>query len=166
MIKAEAILPKKFNPKAWDKHFEEEAEAWAAKVNMDYNRSHLDWSKKNKPKHKTRVKVNRSRVEATVEIQGKVYAIVHQGSPAHKIRPKGNYKLKFQKGYKAKTAPGYFASFPGGAYGPTVRANEVDHPGFPGRFQSKAIKANRTDDFKKHMQRALSKGVKDCGHAL
>lgn len=147
------------------KNFEKAGREWLEGVDRNFNRSHDNWSKKNVPKHKRKVRVTRGKIEASVEIQGKVYAIVHQGSPAHKIKPKGNYKLRFQKGYKAKTAPGYFASFPGGSFGPMVAAKEVDHPGFPGRFQSKAIKAQQERPFRDEMKEALQKSVKECGHA-
>lgn len=165
MIKAEAILPKRFNARAWEKHFKQEAREWAEEVNEDYTKSHRTFSRKSTPQHKTTVKVNRDRVEATIEMLGKIYAIVHQGSPPHKIRAKGR-GLKFKTGYKAKTLVGYFTSYPGGPYGSNTGAQEVNHPGFPGRQQSKAIKNNRSGSWARHMQRAMDLGAKDSGHAI
>lgn len=166
MIKAEAVLPKKFNPKAWDKHFKNEAREWADEVNQDYTKSHRTWSRESSPEHKTTVKVGSGRVEATVQMIGQIYGFVHEGTRPHKIRAKAGKRLGFQTGYKAKTSVGYLASFPGGPFGPFTGAQEVNHPGFQGRQQSRAIKANREGSWTEHMQKALDAGAKDCGHAL
>lgn len=51
------------------------------------------------------------------------------------IRPKGDYRLKFQTGYSPKTSPGGRINQGGGtASGDTVYAQEVHHPGIDPRL--------------------------------
>ena len=70
------------------------------------------------------------------------------------IRPKRpGYPLKFRAGYKAKTSPGWIGSRVGGAYGETVRAMEVWHPGVKARkwmetIYPKLAKLARTEALK------------------
>lgn len=70
------------------------------------------------------------------------------------IRPKRpGYPLKFQAGYRAKTSPGWIGSRAGGAYGETVRAMEVWHPGVKSRkwmeaIYPKLVKLARTEALK------------------
>lgn len=164
MIKAEAILPKPFRGDVFLKNFEKAGKDWAEGVNQDFARSHRDFSAKSKPQHKTAVKATPRRITVTVEITGKIYQFVHDGTKPHPIRAKRGKKLAFQSGYRPKTAVGYIASFPGGPFGPVAYAQQVDHPGFRGRQQSKAIKANQEKPFFDEMEEALKKSVKECGH--
>lgn len=63
-----------------------------------------------------------------------IYHYVNHGTVPHDIRPRtpGGI-LAFQSGYRAKTIPNVAFSRAGGAFGPTVVAREVHHPGSEAR---------------------------------
>jgi hypothetical protein len=69
----------------------------------------------------------------TVGTDDKIYGYVNDGTKPHVIRPKKSRFLSFRGGYRAKTRVGIIGSRAGGAFGDQVTAQEVHHPGFPGR---------------------------------
>jgi len=63
-----------------------------------------------------------------------VYGYVDRGTRPHIIEPKGpGYPLRFRSGYNAKTTPGVLGSQNGGAFGNSVHAWRVHHPGTQAR---------------------------------
>lgn len=77
-----------------------------------------------------------------------------QGTRPHVIRAKNVPRLIFKTGYSAKTKPGFFGSFPGGSFGPTVSKFQVNHPGTQARRWSKLIVKRRRKKFIQAMNKA------------
>jgi hypothetical protein len=70
----------------------------------------------------------------TAGTDDKIYGYVNDGTKPHVIKAKKSRFLSFAGGpYKAKTRVGMIGSRPGGASGAKVVAQQVNHPGFPGR---------------------------------
>jgi hypothetical protein len=69
----------------------------------------------------------------TAGTDNRIYGWVDAGTKAHVILPKRSKYLSFSSGYKAKTRVGVIGSNEGGAFGSSVFAAAVHHPGFPGR---------------------------------
>ncbi len=85
----------------------------------------------------------------TIDIDDEPYVYVTLGTRPHRIEPRGNYPLRFQSGYIAKTIPGFMTSQAGGAFGNVVFARGVNHPGIEARnFHILAVKILRKDAVK------------------
>jgi len=81
------------------------------------------------------------------------------GTKPHKIKAKNAPKLIFQTGYKRKTRAKIIGSTSGGSFGPTVAAQEVQHPGTePGEF-SLTIANKREPPYVKAISKAATTGV-------
>lgn len=81
--------------------------------------------------------------ERVIGTDDEIYGYVNHGTEPHIIRPRNpGGVLAFQSGYQAKTIPNVAFSRAGGAFGPTVHAREVNHPGTEARNFDDAI-ANR-----------------------
>lgn len=96
----------------------------------------------------------------------KIYGYVDQGTRPHAIRPVRAKALRFQSGYKAKTAPGVIGSGAGGPFGDTVFSKGVQHPGNAPRGFSKEIEKIWTPRFKRAMEKAMSQAAKASGHGM
>jgi hypothetical protein len=78
-------------------------------------------------------------IVGSVSTRDEVYATVNAGAKPHVIRPRRARKLRFQRGYRAKTRPRTLASYAGGPYGPEVCTEVVHHPGFEPRAFSETV---------------------------
>ena len=90
---------------------------------------------------------------------------VNEGTRAHVILPKGNYPLKFQSGYNAKTTPGIISAKAGGPFGDVIYAKGVLHPGTEARNFDEAITKVIEPKFKDEMHKAMRDARQASGHA-
>lgn len=93
----------------------------------------------------------------TAGTDDKIYGFVDQGTKAHDIKPKRSKYLAFSSGYRAKTRVGIIGSQSGGAFGDTVIASSVHHPGFPGRMFIQRIQKRRQVTVQQESSQAIAK---------
>lgn len=86
-----------------------------------------------------------------------IYGYVDRGTRPHVIRPKRARALRFRGGYRAKTRVGVIGSRQGGAFGATVHAMSVNHPGFPGRKFSETIRRRRRTTLQQEASQNIAK---------
>lgn len=87
---------------------------------------------------------------------GKIYSLVNQGSPPHRIGPRKAKMLVFQRNYRASTRPRVLSSRSYSRYGDIVRtAQTFTHPGFEAREFDAEIAAQYADTFAEDMQDAI-----------
>lgn len=131
----------------------------------DYQAGVKTWNHKPDFTSKTVINMNGG-ISIEVSTEDEVYTYVHEGTGPHDIRPRRARRLRFQNTYTAKTIPGLIQSRSGGASGDVVYSRGVRHPGFPGRFFSKPIKAKWGPFFSRQIQRAFDKAVKKSGQSI
>ena len=113
---------------------------------------------------KARKRINQKGISIFVFPAGEnkmIWVYVTGGTKPHLIRPKGpGYPLKFQTGYKPKTAAvGKFGG-PGVSTGPTVRAFKVKHPGIKARKFEETIAADYKKVFSRDIENAMRRGLR------
>jgi len=123
-----------------------------------------------KPNFKARKRVTQDATAVTVFPAGpnkQIYKWVSGGTKPHPIpkTPKTDGFLVFQSGgpgsYKAKTAPGGKFGGPGVVVGgKTVRARQVQHPGFEGRHFEKNIKDDSKAWFSRTMENSWRRAIR------
>jgi hypothetical protein len=91
---------------------------------------------------------------------------LNEGTRPHKIRPKGNYPLRFQSGYSAGSSPKSTFVMGGKASGPEVFAKAVNHPGFPAREWSQLIVKEKQAPFERWMKAAMETAARVSGHQM
>ena len=96
-----------------------------------------------KPKFDITVTRSGNEYSVAAGTDDKIYGFVDQGTKPHDIKPKRSQYLAFSSGYRAKTRVGIIGSREGGAFGDTVIASSVHHPGFPGRMFIQRIQKRR-----------------------
>lgn len=104
--------------------------------------------------------------EVLVGTDNDIYRYVNDGTRPHKIRPKNARVLAFPSMYKAKTAPKVIGSVPGGSSGPTVFANEVDHPGTEPRHFDKEIQKKSMPPYRRAMEAGMKRARQVSGNAI
>lgn len=117
---------------------------------------------KHKPKFGSVFKVRADVISANVYafgVNAKIWFWVNDGTKAHIIRPKNKGLLKFQTGYKPRTARGGFGG-PGKADGNWVFAKEVRHPGTKARNFTKLIVRRAAPRFRSRVEKAFKKAVR------
>lgn len=92
----------------------------------------------------------------TVSTDNQIYYWLTYGTRAHIIRPVNAPRLAFAANYQRKTIPNVIASRPGGAYGPTVYAQEVWHPGTEATNHDMAVARRHNRKLPDRMRTALS----------
>lgn len=90
-----------------------------------------------------------------------IYKYVDEGTEPHPIRPKNAKMLRFQSGYTAKTKPGILRAGAGGAFGNTVWAKEVMHPGTEARGFTKLVAERMQTKLQKEINLALAEWIRD-----
>lgn len=93
----------------------------------------------------------------TAGTDDKIYGYVNDGTKPHVIRPKKSRFLSFRGGYNAKTRVGVIGSRAGGPFGDSVVAQEVHHPGFPGRNFIKIIGQRRQKTLEQETSQNIAK---------
>lgn len=127
------------------------------------------WKSENKPRFTIRVKRGQDFVQWQVVAtsNGDIWEWINRGTGLHgpkraayRIRPKGNYPLRFRSGYSPKTMPiARYDVGSGKATGDYVTTYEVTHPGIkPREFDSEAtknIQPKLTRDVNNAIRRAI-----------
>lgn len=119
-----------------------------------YEQTTRTWT--NAPDHEMAMTQTKEEIKATNLTDDEIYYYAHNGTKAHPIVPKRKPMLIFKNGYRAKTTPGVLRSKQGGAFGKTVVAHAVQHPGTKARGWTDILLRNRPRAFKSAMQRLMN----------
>jgi hypothetical protein len=101
-----------------------------------------------------------------VDTNDAIYAYVSRGTRAHVILPRGAKMLRFQSGYKAKTAPNVLSSGAGGKFGPVVYSAGVFHPGTQARNFDVLIEKKWERKFRDEMEDCLRQWARQSGNPI
>jgi len=140
-----------FDPVAFERILNNALDETAKAIKIDYGVTTQTW--KHKPKFAIRKSGKWERIISTTD---KIYGYVSEGTRPHTIRPKNAPALAFQANYKAKTIVRQVRSRQGGPSGPMVYAQEVQHPGFPGREFNKVISEKWRKEWPTQLGRAIA----------
>jgi len=86
-----------------------------------------------------------------------IYLFVSEGTKAHVIKAKRSPYLVFQSGYRAKTRVGIIGSNEGGAFGDTIAAKSVKHPGTKARKFIQKIRERQQKTAEQEAAQAIAK---------
>lgn len=89
-----------------------------------------------------------------------IWNMLNVGTSPHLIRPRTARSLSFRSGYRAKTRPGRIRAGGGGASGPRVFAQAVQHPGTVAREWTKTIADKWKPEFKPLMDNAVRRATR------
>lgn len=95
----------------------------------------------------------------TVSTDDEVFKFVDEGTDPHPIAAHKQF-LRFQAGFRAKTAPDSVVSSTGGSFGPFVFKRVVQHPGTKARNFSKTIKARMDRQLPVLVDQAIRKATR------
>ncbi len=115
-------------------------------IKQEYEKTVRTWQ--HKPKFEQQISLAKGEAAVLVGTDDKVFGYVDLGTRPHIIVPKRAGLLRFQSGYKAKTAPGVIGSSAGGKFGSVVYSRIVHHPGTVARNFSKIIQNADKSHFK------------------
>jgi hypothetical protein len=160
-----AIEPKKFKIDAFEEELRQAAKVVEQGILKDYKAGVRDWDTKVDFNAETAINPNGG-ISIAIDTDNEIYTYVHEGTGPHDIRPRNVRQLRFQNTYTAKTIPGVIQSRRGGPSGDFVFSGRVRHPGFPGRFFSKPIKAKWGPFFQRQIDRAFKSAVRKSGHEI
>ena len=98
--------------------------------------------------------------EYSAGTDNEIYGYVNDGTRPHTIRARDGGLLAFQSGYNAKTTPRQIGSQSGGPFGPTVYAQEVQHPGTAPRDFDDAIAEKLQPEATVSLQRVVTRSLR------
>lgn len=127
-----------------------------------FRRTTQGW--KNKPDFRGKFFENTKRIGVFVGPYGntkatRVYRIVNQGAPPHRIPRNGFSMMRFREYYQAGTRPGRLISSEGFSHGRWRVAFAVAHPGIEPRAFDQTIADVYGPTFEKDMAKAVAKGA-------
>lgn len=125
----------------------------AVDVRTDFEKTTATWQ------HQVVFAIARVGTGYVVSTSDEVYGFVDLGTRPHRIE--GN--LAFQSNYVAKTQPRVIGSGAGGATGPMVYAQGVDHPGTRARLFTETIARTWERETPRRLQAALRTGLESVG---
>lgn len=125
----------------------------AVDVRDDFEKTTATWQ------HQVVFAIARVGTGYVVSTSDEVYGFVDLGTRPHRIEG----PLAFQGNYVAKTQPRVIGSSGGGASGPMVYAQGVDHPGTQARKFSETILKKWEKETPKRVQAALRTGLESVG---
>jgi len=167
MIILKVISPKRIQPDVFRQEILNELRKVETAVLKDYRKTTATWN--HKVQFDSKITFAKGSPGVIVETDDKIYGYVTYGTKAHPIVAHGN-ALVFTWGgkgsYKAKTTPRVIGSQAGGPSGKTVFFKSVQHPGTEAREFHETIHEKWIDLFAEHMQDALDRGAKKCGHGM
>ena len=131
----------------------------AVEVRTDYEKTTRTWQ--HKPIFV--IQWNKDHTSATVGTDNKIYGWVDEGTKPHIIKPKGNYPLRFNVPFKAKTRVMSINSFSGSKGTTPVAARIVHHPGTKARKFTPVITRAHKRMFAKRMQQEITRMAKQSG---
>lgn len=162
MIKAQAILPAKFDPDAFSREIIKEAEKLNKEFLGDFNKTIATWN--HKPRFRATVLVEQDKITGhvrTAKIFGDkppelIYYFISEGT---KVR-----FAKMTRDFEPKTRKRVIDSFPGAGGLDSVDVR-FPMPGIEGRKFNEAIADKHRARMKFRMLVAITRGVKASGHA-
>lgn len=158
-FRIEAIKPKgQDHAKIFEQVYKDALDATSKEVKRDLEATTATWE--HKVKFTVRVTSRHGDLGITVSTKDEIYKFVNFGTKPHVIRPKKAKALLFQSGHKAKTRPKFIGSKPGGSFGDTVAAKEVQHPGTEARLFDVAIARRRQISLKTRIDRGFVKAAR------
>src|SRR4030042_951153 len=149
MIVTKAIKPARLQVEAMRAALEAKADEVSKDILLEFEITTATWE--HQVKFEREISVGPNSIDVLVGTDDEIYGYVNGGTRAHVILPKGDYPLKFQAGYSAKTTPGLISSKSGGPYGEVVFARGVIHPGTEARNFDENIAKKMEPKFKKAM---------------
>jgi len=158
------ITPGRLKPDVFRQEILNELRKVETQIVKDYAKTTATWN--HKPSFEHGIRFPKGSPGVFVETTDKIYGYVTYGTKPHIITAKSGGLLVFQSGYKAKTAPKVIGSTAGGAFGDTVYARVVHHPGTEAREFHETILEKWEPLFAEHMQDALDRGAQKCGHGI
>lgn len=161
-LQIKAITPKHLpGSKEYAKVIKQAAMKTARLVQRDLESTTRTWD--HKPTFTIAVTQTGADYEVSAGTDDKIYGYVDAGTRPHVIRAKRSKYLSFSSGYRAKTRVGIIGSQPGGPFGDPVLAQEVQHPGFPGRKFTQRIKQRRQKTAEQEIAQAVAKVARKQG---
>jgi len=163
----------------WPRALAQAAKELSKEANLRFRQTTKTW--RHQPVFVNKVEIQADGFTVTAGTTDTIYGYLDQGTGLYgprarkyAIRPHGNYPLRFQSGYNAKTisssavaARGSYASAGpvqrargGGAFGPVVYAREVMHPGIKPRNFTPAILAHLGAKTEEILDKQISKAMK------
>ena len=160
-----AITPRRLQPDVFRLEILNELRRVEKLILKDFQATTKTWD--HKPEFASKISLPQGTPGVEVSTDDKIYGYVTKGTPPHIILPKNpRGVLVFQAGYKAKTTPRVIGSGAGGAFGETVVAHAVQHPGTEAREFDETIRDKWLPLFAEHIDAALARGAKKCGHGV
>lgn len=127
----------------------------ASLVQRDLQSTTRTWE--HKPKFDITITQQGENYIVAVGTDDKIYLFVSEGTRPHVIKAKRSPYLAFQSGYRAKTRVGVIGSNEGGAFGETVFAQSVRHPGTKARRFIDKIRERRQKTLLQEGTQAIAK---------
>ena len=159
LVEIKPIIPKKYKALDLTAITRRIVAEEAVEVRTDYEKTIKTW--KHKPIFV--IQWNKDRTSAIVGTDNQVYEWVDEGTKPHIIRPKGNYPLRFNVPFKAKTRVMSINSYSGSNGTTLVAAREVRHPGTKARKFTPVILRAHKRMFAKRMQQEITRMAKQSG---
>lgn len=164
-IQLKAVLPKKFNERAFRDAIESMAEAAANDIHGNFQTTVATW--KHKVQFEKTVTFDPKQIRILVATDDEIYAYVVLGTKRHVIRPKRAKVLAFPSAFRAKTIPNKpFVVSIGMTGEKKVFAKEVNHPGTKARNFDKVIKKIWEKRLALRLKTAMQYAAKASGHAI
>ena len=155
VFSVKGIRPKRLKVESFAKEIKAALKDEGRDVVKEYEKTVATWKKK--PKFESIVDVSGGEAAVLTGTDSEIYGYVDEGTRPHIIRPVRASRLRFKSGYKAKTQPRKIGSQAGGAFGDTVYAMQVRHPGSKAREFSPTIQRRRRKPFTRRMVGAMQK---------
>jgi len=127
----------------------------ASLVQRDFQATTRTWT--HKPKFDITITRQGNNYIVAAGTDDLIYLFVSEGTKPHVIRAKRSPYLVFQSGYRAKTRVGIIGSNEGGAFGDTVAAKSVKHPGTKARKFIQKIRERRQKTAEQEGSQAIAK---------
>lgn len=137
-----------------DKIIKAEQRKEAKAVKREFGLTVRTWNKK------PDFEIDETGENVEVKTDDKIYGYVDKGTRPHIIKPKKpGYPLRFNsQGFKPKTVSNSIYARAGrAAQPPQIRAMQVKHPGFVGRFFTVQLAKRSRARFKRNIDKALKK---------
>jgi hypothetical protein len=162
MIVTKAIKPNRLKDKAMYAAIEKAADTFSKDILLEFEITTATWE--HQVKFEREISVGPASIDILVGTDDEIYRYVDEGTRPHMIYPKGDYPLRFQSGYNAKTTPGLISSKYGGSFGDVVYARGVSHPGTKAREFDKNITKKMGRPFRVAMEKAMRDARNASGH--
>lgn len=156
-VRAKAILPRRFNPNAFDDEFLKAADSTAKQTDRLFKRTHRTWNEQ-KPTWKKKLKLSDKELTWTVSTDNLIYYFLNNGTVVR--------YAAMTPGFQPKTKVRTLRSFAGSGGFSHLRFNPPPGPsGIEGRFWDEEVEKRMKPIVFKRYESAMKAGVKRCGHS-